>query len=165
MCVSGYSAGTNFTITPPSKIYAILGRHVYFRWKLSFGNAKDITKFSSIVWGTVDESNNIIDKYVTISKRGKSVVKNPQLSQNLRSRLHGSMNFTQSLRAYNVEFVLKNFIAGDKNLKYGCAAEVDYEFIRRGPIRLDIAGKDHFIDLLFLTNSRKRKVLELVPKA
>lgn len=153
MCVSGYSAGTNFTITPPSKIYAILGKDVYFRWKLSFGNDKDITKFSEIVWGEVDESNNMLDKYVTISNKGKSVV-NTGLRPNLKSRVHGSMKLTQNPRAYDVEFVLKNFAAGDTNLNYGCAAEVNYDFIRRGPIRLDIAGKDHFIDLLFLVAIR-----------
>lgn len=64
------------------------------------------------------------------------------------------MNLTQNLRAYNVEFVLKNFAAVDTNSNYGCTADVNYEDIRRGPIRLDIAGKAHFIDLLFLVAIR-----------
>ena len=147
MCVSGYSAGTKFTITPPSKVYARLGSDVHFRWKLLFGNDKDRKDFDDIVWGEVDERNRIIDKYISILKDGKPYV-NTGLSRNLQDRLDVSANLTQT--ACNVEFVLKNFIADDTKITYGCTAQVFGDYIRNGPIRLGIAGKVHFIDLLFL---------------
>ena len=164
MCVSGYSAGTKFTITPPSKVYATLGSDVYFRWKLSFGNDQDRKNFDDIVWGEVNARKRIIDKYMSILKDGKPYV-NTGLSKNLQDRLDVSANLTQT--ACNVEFVLKNFIADDTKITYGCTAQVFGDYIRNGPIHLNIAGKVHFTGLLFSsnTNNRKRKLLEQVRKA
>lgn len=151
MCVSGYSAGTEFQITPPSKVYATLGSDVHFRWKLSFANDKDRTDFDGIVWGHMNERKRIIDKYISILQQGKPYL-NTGLSKSLQDRLTVSANLTQTF--CNVEFVLKNFIADDTKTTYGCTAEVFGTFIRDGPIDLGIAGKVHFTGLLFLVAIR-----------
>ena len=151
VCVSGYSAGTEFKITPPSKVYATLGSDVHFRWKLSFANDKDRNDFDGIVWGHMDERKRIIDKYISMSHQGKPHP-NTGLSKSLLDRLTASANLTQTF--CNVEFVLKNFTADDTNTTYGCTAEVYGDFIRDGPIDLGIAGKVHFTGLLFLVAIR-----------
>lgn len=133
---AGYSAGTKFTINPPSKVYATLGSDVHFRWKLSFGNDQDRKDFDGIVWGHVNERKEIINKYISISGQGQSHL-NTGLLKSLQDRLTVSANLTQT--ACNVEFVLKNFIADDTKTIYGCTAEVYGDYIRDGPIDLGIA--------------------------
>ncbi|XP_067057727.1 hemicentin-1-like isoform X2 [Acropora muricata] len=133
---AGYSAGTEFKITPPSKIYATLGSDVHFRWKLSFGNDQDRKDFDGIVWGHMDERQKIINKYISMSHQGKPHP-NTGLPKSLLDRLTVSANLTQTF--CNVEFVLKNFTVDDTNPTYGCIAEVYGDFIRDGPIDLGIA--------------------------
>lgn len=99
----------------------------------------------------MNERKRIIDKYISISQKGKPHP-NTGLPKSLLDRLTVSANLTQTV--CNVEFVLKNFIADDTKTTYGCTAEVFGDFIRDGPIDLGIAGKVHFTGLLFLVATR-----------
>jgi len=138
-------------ITPPSKVCATLGTDVHFRWKLSFGNYQDRNDFDGIVWGHMNERKKIINKYISISQQGKPHP-NTRLSRSLQDKL--SLRTTPKRPATWTSLVLKNFIADDTKTTYGCTAEVYGNFIRDGPIHLDIAGKVHFTGLLFLVAIR-----------
>ena len=140
--VSGYSPNTKFTKTPPSTVYGVLGRHVYFRWKFSFADSKDRSDFESVIWGETNTRNRIVDKYITVFPDGRWEV-NPTLKPKLKARLAVSVvNITQS--ECNVEFVLKNVVKEDTQPTYGCEVKIFLDEKKDGPIQLAMAGKIQF---------------------
>ncbi|XP_074633271.1 uncharacterized protein LOC141892038 [Acropora palmata] len=85
----------------------------------------------------MNERKKIINKYISISQQGKPHP-NTRLSRSLQDKL--SLRTTPKRPATWTSLVLKNFIADDTKTTYGCTAEVYGNFIRDGPIHLDIAA-------------------------
>lgn len=138
LSAEGYSPNTKFTKTPPSTVYGVLGRHVYFRWKFSFADSKDRSDFESVIWGETNTRNRIVDKYITVFPDGRWEV-NPTLKPKLKARLAVSVvNITQS--ECNVEFVLKNVVKEDTQPTYGCEVKIFLDEKKDGPIQLAMAA-------------------------
>lgn len=132
------TAGTKFTMEPPSTLHVVGSSARFHEWELVFGDLKDWNDFEQIAWGKTDNRVFIKTKYITIDVISGNL-SNLTLYASVKSRASWAGNCSRQ-QGCQVVSILKNVSKLDETT-YGCTTIVWSDHIRNGPVNLVVTGE------------------------